>query len=115
MKLTVSERFILLGVLPPEGNFVTLRIVRDLGKNLSFSEEEIKDYSIKIGFDNGTSTAKWNVEKGNVAKEIEIGEMATQIIVDQLKKLDKEKKLKPNMFTIYEKFVENGGKSNADN
>jgi len=115
MKLTVSERFVLLGVLPPEGNFATLRVIRDLQKNLSFSEKEIKDYSIKIGFDNGTSTAKWNVAKGNVAKEIPIGEMATQTIVDQLKKLDKEKKLKPIMMTIYEKFVEKGGKSNADN
>ena len=110
MKLTVSERFVLLGVLPPEGNFATLRIVRDLGKNLSFSEEEIKDYSIKIGVNNGVSTAKWDVVKGNVAKEIKSGEMATQLIVDQLKKLDKEKQLKPTMMTVYEKFVENGGK-----
>lgn len=110
MKLTVSERFVLLGILPPEGNFVTLRVIRELQKNLSFSEEEIKDYSIKIGFDKGTSTAKWDVVKGNVAKEVKIGEMATQLIVDQLKKLDKEKRLKPIMMTIYEKFVENGGK-----
>jgi len=110
MKLTVPERFILLGILPPEGNFVTLRVVRDLYKNLSFKEEEIKDYKIKIGMDNGVSTANWDQKKGSVEKEIEIGEMATQIIVDQLKKLDTEKKLKPTMFTVYEKFVENGGK-----
>ena len=110
MKLTIPERFIMLGVLPSEGNFVTLRVVRDLYKNLSFSEEEIKEYSIKIATNNGVSNANWDVEKGNVAKEIKIGEMATQIIVDQLKKMNTEKRLKPNMMTVYEKFVENGGK-----
>ena len=110
MKLTVSERFVLLGVLPPEGSFATLRVIRELQKNLSFSEKEFKDYSIKIGYDNGKSTANWDVAKGNISKEIPIGEMATKIIVDQLKKLDNEKKLKPIMMTIYEKFVENGGK-----
>ena len=42
MKLSVGDRLILLGVIPQQGDFTTLKIVRNMRDELSFSEEEHK-------------------------------------------------------------------------
>jgi len=100
MKLNVLERLTLLGILPKEGNFVTLKVLRSLKENLGLSEEELKKFEVT---QDGERIA-WN-EKGNEEIEIEIGEKATDIIVEALKNLDKDKKLVEQHFSIYEKFV----------
>jgi len=101
MKLNVLERLTLLQILPPEGNFVTLKIVRDLTSILAMTEKEYKDFDIK----QEGGQIKWNL-KGNQEKEIEIGEKATDIIKEALKKLDETKKLEQRHFSLYEKFME---------
>ena len=103
MKLSVRERLVLLSVLPQEGNFITLKVVRKLREGLSFSEEELKQY--KFVQDKGRVTWDDSVEQ---SKAIEIGTQAKIIIQDALKKLNEDKKLKDEHFTIYEKFVEKG-------
>lgn len=100
-KLNVFERLILLNILPKEGDFTTLKIVRKLREDLSFSEEEHKKFNLK----QDGPTVTWNTE-ADKPKEIPIGEKATDVIVDALKKLDKEKKLTDQHFTLYEKFIE---------
>ena len=99
MKLNVLERIMLLDVLPKEGSFVTLKIVRDLRSDLSFSEEEHK----KFKFVESQGRVNWN-PAAEQFKEVHIGEKATDIIVEALKKLDKEKKLTEGHLTLFEKF-----------
>jgi len=101
MKLNVSERLTLLQVLPQEGNFLTLKIIRDLTSILAMDDEEFKEFEIK----QNENQVTWN-QKGLEEREIEIGEKATDIIVDALKKLDEAKKLKQRYLSLYEKFVE---------
>ena len=48
MELRIGERLILLGILPNEGNFITLKVVRKLQEELSFSEADFKEYDIKL-------------------------------------------------------------------
>ena len=100
MKLNVMERLTLLSILPKEGNFVTLKVLRSLTSNLGLSESELKEFDVK----QNDQQVTWN-EKGNEEREIEIGEKATDIIVEALKKLDDEKKLTEQHFSVYEKFV----------
>jgi len=100
MKLNVLERLMLLGILPKENNFATLKIVRTLTSNLGFDEKETTEFDIKQEGDK----VIWN-QKGSEEREIEIGEKATDIIVESLKKLDEEKKLNEQLFSVYEKFV----------
>jgi len=104
MKFTLGERITLLGVLPKETNFVTLKIIKSLESRLSFSEEELKDFEIKV--DTRGLNYSWNKEGRKNELEIEFGEKATEIVVEQLKELDKTKKLTSQHFTIYEKFIE---------
>ena len=115
MKLTVFERLILLNILPGEGDFTTLKIVRHLREDLSFTEEEHKLANFKnegeiFEDDEGNKSV---VGKGQVRwkdevkeKEIKIGEKATDIIVDVLGNLNKDKKLRNEHMSLYEKFVE---------
>ena len=45
-KLTLSERFAILGILPAEDNFATLKVMRKLREQLSLTEAEIKEYGV---------------------------------------------------------------------
>ena len=47
MKLNVSERLMLLQILPKEGNFATLKIIRQLQDSIGFNESEFKEFNIK--------------------------------------------------------------------
>jgi len=101
MKLDVLNRLVLLNVLPKEGNIMTLKIVRKLREELSFSEEEHKE----LDFQESNGKLVWNTVI-NDDKEIEIGEKASDIIVETLKKLDRENKLHEDHLPIWEMFIE---------
>jgi len=106
MKLNTFERLILLAILPREGNFITLKIIRQLREALSFTEEEVK--VLKFVQDAEKQMTTWNLD-ADKPKEINMGEKATDLIVEALKKLDKGMKLTDQHFELYEKFVEQGG------
>jgi len=99
MKLNLNERFAILQIIPQEGSFATLKIINDLKMALAPSEAEHKEFGIA----QEGEMLKWNL-KGQEEREIKIGEMASDMIVVALKKLDEDKKLTQNQFTIYEKF-----------
>ncbi len=100
MELRVYDRLILLNILPKEGDFTTLKIIRKLREDLSFSESE---HAI-LQFKQDGGNVQWKQE-GDIPIEISIGEKATDLIVEVLKKLDKEKKLQDQHFSLYELFV----------
>ena len=105
MKLNMIERMVIAGLLPKEGNFLTLRTVREHQMKLSPSEAELKKFGIRqdgdqIRFDNPEGLDK--------EVEVEFGELMANIIVKELEKLDKDEKLKPEQFTVYEKFIKGG-------
>jgi len=98
--LNVLERSMLLSILPKEGNFLTLRLTRDLAAKVGISAQEFKDFEIKT---EGEKTS-WNL-KGVAPTEIEFVDAERDIIKKQLKDLDEKKKLTAELFTLYEKFV----------
>ncbi len=100
MKLNILERMMALGVLPPEGDYATLKILNQLRLALAFSEKEMKDFGITTDAVNNRTT--W---KSDSAVEIPMGEKATDIIIEALKALNKEKKLSADSVSLYEKFI----------
>ena len=116
MELEIFERLILLNLLPPEANFLTLKIVRKLKEDLSFTEEEHKELNFKNAGeiyvndegnkitvpDNGVH---WSPKAPQI-KEFDFGATAITVVADTLKKLDKENKLTEQHISLYEKFVE---------
>jgi len=106
MKLKTAERLNLLSILPAEADFATLKIKRDLEADLSLTEKENKDWEVNmVAGKNGIGFYNWNDKGKNALVEVKIGEKAMDMIVDALKKLNKEKKLTDNLFEIYERFV----------
>jgi hypothetical protein len=101
MLLDTKERLMLLAILPKEGDFTTLKIVRQMRDNLSFTEEEYKALKF-VNLPNGQ--VQWQLS-GDISREIPIGEKATDLIVSALKKLNEAKKLTEDHFGLYEKFV----------
>jgi hypothetical protein len=111
MELNIAERIALLNILPPEGNIITLRVVRELQGKLSFTEEELKEWKIKNRVQpDGRALITWDSDFTNKTKDIKIGEVANGIIVEQLKMLESQKRLRLEMLDLYEKFVD--GKAN---
>ena len=100
MKLKVSERILLLSVLPKEANYVTMKVLDNLRMNLSYTEEELKKWDIDVNRE--TEMVSWK-EDGET--DIPIGETATGIIVDELRKLDTQHKINSRTMPIYEKFI----------
>lgn len=105
MEFTVKERMVLLYILPKEGDYKTLKILRVLREELSFSEEENK----KLNFRQEDNRILWSEEgeKGIGAKNIAVGETAKNIIVEKFNELDKNKKLNEDNLPLYEKFMNN--------
>lgn len=99
MLLSLKERILLLNILPAEGNIITLRIMQDLRRNLAPTEEEIKSVNLRTVDDK----ILWD---NDFEVEVPIGEKATDVIVDSLKKLNRENKLTVQHISLYERFVE---------
>ncbi|MBA7491250.1 hypothetical protein ES702_01795 [subsurface metagenome] len=117
MKLNIPERLALLNVLPQQGGVVTLRIVRELQNQLSFTEEEMEEYKIKnTMLPNGGATVNWNpkltAEKKDI-KDIKIGKTAKSVIKQQLTRLDSQGQLHISMLPIYDRFIEGESKESA--
>jgi len=100
MNLSVLERLTVLKALPKTEDYASLKILQTLRMSLSFTEEEVKDWSIVS--DPETGMTSWeNAEE----VDIPIGEKATDIIISGFEKLDREKQLDESMISSYEKFV----------
>ena len=101
-KLNLMERFLLLNLLPTEGNFATLKMVRKLREDLSCTPEEYTNYEVVE--DGGK--VKWNFDKGMEEKDFEFDDFGKDLIKSRLNKLNEENKLDEKQFTLFEKFVE---------
>jgi len=109
MKLSVLERLVLLNLLPKEGDFTTLKLVRVAREDLSFNDIENQRLKFQsLEGPEGKGSVQWDMEvaKELANREFQIGEMMTIKIVEELKKLESDKKLTDEHFTLYEKFVE---------
>ena len=102
MKLSIPERIGLLGILPEKGNFVTLRVVDEARRLLSFTEREIKDWGIVAAEEGRVS---WNPQKA-VDGDVKIGDAVRELIAKKLKELDEKEELLMAMYSLYERFVD---------
>jgi len=103
VKLDIMERVVLFNLLPKEGNFMTLKVLRQAKEKIGLDPKELKDCKVKQDPEKGTLT--WDADK-DPHKEIEFNREVKKIIVDTLEKMDKDGKLSDQHISLYEKFVE---------
>lgn len=99
-KLTIPERVHILNLLPNEGSFVTLRVIREISSIVGFSASEIVNYDIKES--NGEIT--WN-DLGNKETSINLIDEQAEIIRKELRKKDADETLNMGIYSVYEKFM----------
>jgi len=101
LKLTVLERLLVLRLLPRQGNLTTLRIVRELERELSFSEEEHAALQF-VNNENGAVTWK---ASGDKEKDVELGEVAHRLVLEGLAAAEASGEQFPiGVMSICEKF-----------
>lgn len=139
MLLSVMERILLLNsVLPREGSFNNLKLLRKARESLSFTEDENELLNFR---EEGNGQIIWNnfayrdKETGKTLdiasefsmklaeknperfekilpavpeKDIEIGATVMGIIAKSMKDMDRKEKLTENHYSLYEKFVDTG-------
>ena len=93
---------VVLALLPAEGNFATLKIVNELKMELAPTEEEFKKAGLSALESGGIQAKDWLAVP---EKKLTLGIVAESIIVNALKKLDKEMKLRAEHMTVYAKFI----------
>ena len=106
MKLNIQERLGLMELLPREGGYAALKELRRAREIFSLTPEEIKEVNYTetpapVG--RGT-TIHWDTEKETL-KELPVSEYITDEIKKALEKLERDKRLSEQYFTLYEKFV----------
>jgi len=103
MELSMKDRFVLLNILPPEGDIATIKIVHRLRQDLAPTEQEFKDYKIT----QKEGQVMWDdaMEKKRGAQEKKIGPKAFIMIEEAFEKLNKEKKLTEGHLETFLKFA----------
>jgi hypothetical protein len=99
MKLDVGERIRLLGILPEKGNLLTLKIVRELRDDLSFSEKDHKDMGLKVTQDRIT----WDDKAKK--KDVKFGDQAKELVEKVLRELNEKDELTLPDLDLWEKFI----------
>ena len=107
MKLNIGERLLCLELMPKEGNYITLKLVKQVIDELTFDETEIKSAKIHQSED-GRIT--WD-QKHDPNKDVTINDIVVDMIHKSLIERDKNSKLTSQYMTLYDKFVaKSGGK-----
>ena len=101
MKFSVLERFLIQNLLPEKGSYTNLKLMRVAREALSFDEAENK----ALNFTQEGEQIKW-LEGAVPDKEIELGEVVTQMVIRKLKELDEAEDLKAEQVALYEKFIQ---------
>ena len=101
MKLSVHDRLILLNVLPATGDITTLRIVRDLGTALGFTDEEHQ----ALDFKQEDGSIQWD-NTAEESKAVEVGPTASAMLREAFETLSEEKTLNLAQLSLYERFEE---------
>ncbi|GAG99474.1 unnamed protein product, partial [marine sediment metagenome] len=89
MRLSMRDRFVLLNVLPAEGDIATIKIVHRLRQDLAPTEKEFKDYKIV----QKEQQVVWDdaMEQKRGPQEKKIGPKAFILIEEAFEKLSKDK------------------------
>jgi hypothetical protein len=103
MQLTVKERLLLLKALPREGDLLSLRIVRKLREELSFSEGELTTLAVR----QDGARVVWN-PKADHGKEVGVGPRATEVISRALQALSDRGALNEDWLSLCDKFMPEG-------
>jgi len=98
LKLNLLERYKLIKLLPTEGNYLTVSIVRKAVDVLSPSPDEHKEFEVRFEKD----MTYWNI-KGNEQRAIVLDDSAAKLLEQRFAEIEKAGKLEVELIALYEK------------
>ena len=107
MLLSIQERLqVLNGLLPQEGDFVTLRVVNEANNTIGLSSDELE----KWGVVQEDGMVRWNTTAESEV-DIPITDAARGLIAKELNRLNDEDKLTIQQLSLWDKFVSPNGQT----
>jgi len=101
MEFSVKDRLLLAGLLPKEGNIITLILARDIKQKVEISQDEFKKYDFKT-IDNGS--VRWQEPKKGFKITFTGAEM--ELLRTQVDSLDNTEKITDELLTLCLKIRE---------
>ena len=101
--LKMSDRFALLGLLPQQAGYGTLKLVQGIQEQLMPEVGEFEELPGYAVHENGNTS--WDAKKEK-ARSFNFGGFALKLVVEKLQALDKEEKLTLSHVPLWQKFVE---------
>lgn len=96
MKLTLKERLVIPNLYPQKGSLVSQITIRDINEKIKVDKDEIKKVGLKPNPRGGLT---WDKKKAK-DKNIDFTEVEVNFLKDQVKRLDKEKNVTPDMLDL---------------
>lgn len=104
VKMKVKQRIDLQSILPATGDFLTVKMIRVLREDLSFTQKEHKLLNF-VNHPNGS--IEWNAKEAKKCiKEVEIPETIISIIKETLEQLNTAKQITEAHLDFYEMFMD---------
>lgn len=98
-ELNVSDRIVLLNVLPQNIDMMLYGVYHNFLKDVSFSEDEYEEFEISVDEEN-----QWHCKNGG-EKDIYINGNILGVIKDILKSCKEKELLQEEHMSLYNKFV----------
>lgn len=102
MKLEVHERLMCLEMLPKEGDYAAMKAIRQAREIIGFTTDEKNFYQLKdVG-----GKIEWSTQAAaDRVADIPMTEFITNLIRDNLAKLNHQHKLRDEHLSLYEKLI----------
>lgn len=101
MKLYVKDRLLFQQLYPKESDLSTQILVRDIRNKVDIKQEDIEKYGVR----SEGRAFQWNSEKDK-GEEIEFSNAEIQLLKEQVRLLDQQKKVTPEILDLCLKIKE---------
>ena len=105
VKLTIKQRIDLSSILPQQGDFLTVKMIRVLRESLSFTQKEHELLKF-VYHPNGSVEWDAKAAKKTIKKSFEIPETIVSVIKETLEKANANKQITEAHLDFYEMFME---------
>lgn len=105
-KLVVTDRIILLELLPEKGTFAALKEIRELREELAFSEDE----AVELSVTQEDGVVRWDSEKEQAAgpKTVVVSEYLLERVLIRTRQLDKSESIPAPFYDLLLKIGYDG-------
>ena len=97
LELFIKDRMAVMGMLPAQGDLITMTLAKDIGTKTELKQEEFKQHNIRVRAD-GKPGLMWDIEKKGVS--ITFSSAEVELLKSRIAELDKKKEITEEMLEV---------------